>query len=120
MSRPFSPDHNRPTLGTLVVGFLVSLVTWGYRALPDGVPSEVAISGYALAIAVVALAVGQAVQRVGDRAPWADETHRMAVAYALSLDPAHHEGELETLLSRLGLESPDEARRLVGLDPDAG
>ena len=112
-------SRNRPTLGTLLTAFLVSLVTWAWTLLPDTIPVEVATSGYALAVAVVAYLVGQAVQHLGDRAPWADDTHRAAVAYALSLDPAHHADELDGILNRLGLDSVDEAAIRIGLDPTA-
>lgn len=116
MKLDLDPARNRPTIGTLVVSFVTALLSWGYQHIPETVPVEVRTTGAALVIALVAYGVGQLVQHVGDRAPWADDTHRAAVAYALSLDPEAHGDELAAVLAHLGLDDLDEAARIIGLD----
>lgn len=111
-----SPSQNRPTLATTLAAFLAALAGWGVDSLPASIPGEVIGTGYALVLLVIGLVVGQAVQWLGRNAPWAANTHAAAVAYALTLDPNAHRAELEQLLTRLGVGSIEEARRLVGLD----
>jgi hypothetical protein len=113
--------RERPTLGALAVAFVVALLTWLRDLLPAGIPDEVVTSGYALACFAVAVLVGQAVSKLGERAPWAADTHKAVTAYALLRNPDDHPAEVDAangLLQQLGLASLDEARQLIGLDPE--
>ena len=124
MAAPDMIKGNRPTVGTLVVAFATALLGWALEAVPATVPTEVVATGYVLAAAAVAVAVGKAAQgQIGkrwleDEAPWAHDTHAAAVAYALSLDVDEHGDELEILLHRLGVGSSQDAAALIGLNQD--
>jgi hypothetical protein len=123
-------NRNRPTIAALIVAFGTELIRWGFTFIPPDVPPGVTGTGYALAIALFGVAVGKAAQGelgrrwLEARAPWADDTHRLATAYALLHDPDSHPEEVQALLDRLGLDSPDEVYQQVGAlpgpdDPDA-
>jgi hypothetical protein len=112
--------RERPTLGALLTAFLTALVTWGLSAVPDTVPDQVVDAGYALVLFGIAVVVGQLVQRLGARAPWAVDSHATAVAYALTLNPDDHPLDREQLdahLAALGIDDVAEVRRRIGLDP---
>lgn len=102
--------RNRPTLGTSFTALLVSLLNWGVSSL--SVPTEVSTSLLSFGTVVLAIAVGKAVQYLGKNAPWAVDTHKAAVAYAVSLDPEAHADDLRFL----GVESPEEAREIIGAE----
>lgn len=110
-----NPSSNRPALGAALAAFAYALLDWGIDTLPETVPVEVVVSGRALAILVIGGGVGLVVQYVGRNAPWAAGTHRAAVAYALLRQPDHQ--VLDEELAALGVESEEQARRLIGLDP---
>lgn len=119
------PSRERPTIGALLVAFLTALVTWGFDYLPDGIPAEVSGSAYVLVLALIAIAVGKAVQGqwlkglLDANAPWAHDTHAAAVAYAFTVDPAEHPlyGEhVDEQLRAAGVGDLAEARRLIGLE----
>lgn len=118
------PSRERPTIGTLATAFTTAMLTWLAGLVPDTVPPEVATTGYALAVALVAVAIGKAAQGqilsrwLGAKAPWSSDTHQAAVAYALSLDPDVHGDERDLVLSKLGVDGEAEALRLIGLDSD--
>lgn len=109
-------NHNRPGIGATLAAFLYALADWGLSSVPPTVPEPVITSGSALAMLLVGLLVGYVVQYVGKNATWSAESHQRAVAYALMLDADEHRDELGILVRELGVESVEEARRLVGLD----
>lgn len=117
-------ERNRPTIATLVIAFLVTVINWLVDYLPDVIPTEVVTSGYALVVALLALAVGKIAQGellgewLGQTSPWAHQTHAAATAYALSLDPDVHGEERDLLLAKLGVEDERHALELIGVDPD--
>lgn len=104
--------RNRPTLGTSLTALLVSLLNWGISSVPETVPTEVTTSLFVFGAVLVAIFVGRAVQYLGKNAPWAVDTHKAAVAYALSLDPEERSDELRLL----GVESAEEARKIIGAE----
>lgn len=104
--------RNRPTIGTSLTALLVSLLHWGVSSLPETVPAEVTTSLLGFGAVLVAIAVGLVTQYVGKHAPWAAETHKAAVAYAVSLDPEAHADDLQYL----GVGSLEEARRIIGAE----
>jgi hypothetical protein len=118
-------SRNRPTIGALLVAFVTALASWGWSFIPETVPGEVRVTGYALVLAVVAAVVGKIVQGewfvswFGDTAPWAADTHAAAVAYALTLDPDEHPlyaEQVDEQLRALGIRDLTEARARLGLD----
>lgn len=114
------PHRNRPTLATLLTAFVTALLSWALTAVPESWPNEVTASGYALALAVVAVVIGRAAQVVGRHAPWAADTHTAAVAYALSLDPAEHpiySADADEQMHAVGIDDMADARTRLGLDP---
>jgi hypothetical protein len=91
-----NPTQNRPTVATLLVAFLVSLLNAGLTLIPASVPPELVASGYTLAVAVIAIAVGKAAQGqflggwLGETAPWSHDAHVAAV------EQARREGQVTT------------------------
>ena len=83
-----NPSTNRPTVATLLVAFVVSLLNAALTFIPPAVPPEVVATGYTLAIAVIAIGVGKVAQGellggwLGETAPWSDEAHMEAVEEA--------------------------------------
>lgn len=110
--------RERPTLGALLVAFLTAVASWGWDAIPASVPTEVTASGYPLVLFAIGVGVGQAVQRLGKRAPWAVDTHAAAVAYAKSLPADAADEHVAAFLEQAGVGTVDEAARLIGADPD--
>lgn len=111
--------RNRPTIGAALVVFLVELLDWIRDLLPPSVPDGVVDTGYAFVVALVVVAIGQAVQRLGKTAPWAHDTHTTAVAYALTLDPDEHPiyaGAADEQMRAVGVEDLADARRKLGLE----
>ena len=114
--------RERPTLGALAVAFLISLLNWVVDLVPPSVPGEVVASGYALVALAIAVLVGQAVQRLGERAPWAADSHAATVTYALTLNPEDH--PLDRLqaarhLEQLGIHDLDAELDRLGIDTGA-
>lgn len=56
-----TPSQNAPTVATLIVAFVSSLLTWGASEIDA--PAEVESAGLALALAVVAYVAGRVTQR---------------------------------------------------------
>jgi len=83
-----NPSTNRPTVATLLVAFVVSLLNAALTFIPPAVPPEVVATGYTLAIAVIAIGVGKVAQGellggwLGETAPWSYEAHMEAVEQA--------------------------------------
>lgn len=83
-----NPTTNRPTLATLLTAFVVAVLSALADLIPPSVPTEVVASGYTLAVAVVAVAVGKAAQGqllkgwLGANAPWSGPAHDAAVEQA--------------------------------------
>ena len=119
-STPERLSRERPTIATLTVAFLVTVANWLAEFIPSSVPTEVVNAGYALAVALVAFGVGKVAQGqlpwLNKTAPWAHDTHAAAVAYALSLDPAVHDGERDLLLRNLGVDGEKEALSRIGVE----
>jgi hypothetical protein len=109
-----SPSTNRPALASAAAAFVGALIAWGADALAGRVPDTVVTSGTVLLLLIAGAAIGGATQYVGRKAPWAFDTHVSAVAYALSLDPAQHQAELEAALRHLGVDSIEDAERIIG------
>lgn len=62
MNRSLDPRTNVPTVAALAVAFVTKLLDWATAVLPDTVPDGVVESGYTLAVAVAAVAVGKLAQ----------------------------------------------------------
>jgi hypothetical protein len=120
VSADLDPNRNRPVIATLVTAFLTALVTWGVDSIPDSWPTEVKSTGYALAVALIAIVAGKVAQQVGKHAPWAADTHAAAVAYALTLNPDEHSiyaKEANRQLQAVGIDDMAQAREIIGLEP---
>ena len=83
-----NPSTNRPTVATLLTAFAVSVLNALLNLIPASVPPELVASGYTLAVAVIAIAVGKAAQGqllkgwLGETAPWSHDAHMAAVEQA--------------------------------------
>ena len=83
-----NPSTNRPTVATLLVAFVVSLLNAALTFIPPAVPPEVVATGYTLLVAVVGIGVGKVAQGewlsgwLGETAPWSYEAHMEAVEQA--------------------------------------
>ena len=83
-----NPSTNRPTVATLLVAFIVSLLNALLDVIPPTVAPEVVAAGYTLALAVIAIGIGKAAQGelfggwLSETAPWSAESHERAVEQA--------------------------------------
>lgn len=109
-------DRNRPTLAAVAAAFLASLAgdLEPYVAALPVLSDATAQVGLTLAAMVVAGLVGAAAQHLGDRAPWAFDSHLAGVAYALRLDPDEHDDDERELLRKAGIGSVEDAKRIIG------
>jgi len=102
-------SQNLPTVVTGVIGAVVAAVSAGW------VSEELVIELLGMVAAVGGIA-GAAAGKMTQVKTWAEDSHKQAVAYALSLDP--EEWDIEKLIKRLGFEDLNEVRRQIGADEE--